>query len=260
MKSVQKTLYIPLFGKALVSRKGIILKDSFAEEIWKSAGFPLGRKSRSKWLAYYMGMRAAVFDQWTESKAGECDVVLHLGCGLDSRAFRVNTQKVQWFDVDFPRVIEERKKFFEQTSSYHMIAADIRNTDFISSLPGGAKAAVIMEGISMYMKPEHICSLLQKLSVHFSSVFVLMDCYSVFAAKVSKYKNPVTEAGVYRTYGIDDPQALASEAQYSFVALHSMTPSTLIDELKGMEKLIFTHLYAGRAAQKLYRLFEFKKL
>ena len=52
MNNVNKTLYIPLFGKALVSKKGIILEDKTAEKIWDAEGFPLGGKSKSKWLAY----------------------------------------------------------------------------------------------------------------------------------------------------------------------------------------------------------------
>ena len=34
MNGVNKTLYIPLYGKSYVSKKGIILKDTKAEEIW----------------------------------------------------------------------------------------------------------------------------------------------------------------------------------------------------------------------------------
>ena len=62
MDNVNKTLYIPLYGKALVSQKGLFLHDPKAEEIWAKEGFPLKGKSASQWLAYYMGMRAAVFD------------------------------------------------------------------------------------------------------------------------------------------------------------------------------------------------------
>ena len=68
MNNVNKTLYIPLYGKAYVSKKGIILKDKKAEEIWKKERFPLKGKSKSKWLAYYMGMRSAVFDQWLKKQ------------------------------------------------------------------------------------------------------------------------------------------------------------------------------------------------
>lgn len=62
MNSVNRTLYIPLYGKAYVSRRGLFLQDPKAEEIWAAEGFPLKGKSKSKWLALYMGIRSAVFD------------------------------------------------------------------------------------------------------------------------------------------------------------------------------------------------------
>ena len=71
MNSVNKTLYIPLYGKAYVSRKALFLDDKKAEEIWDSEGFHLKGKSKSKWLAYYMGIRSAVFDDWTKEKIKE---------------------------------------------------------------------------------------------------------------------------------------------------------------------------------------------
>ena len=65
MNSVNKTLYIPLYGKSYVSKKGLFLKDKKTEEIWELEAFPLKGKSKSKWLAYYMGIRSAVFDNGT---------------------------------------------------------------------------------------------------------------------------------------------------------------------------------------------------
>ena len=88
MNEVNKTLYIPLYGKSFVSRKDIILHDAKAEEIWAKEGFELKGKSKSKWLAYNMAMRARVFDDWTERmlQRNNDALVLHLGCGLDSRS------------------------------------------------------------------------------------------------------------------------------------------------------------------------------
>ena len=45
MNNVSKTLYIPLYGKAYVSRKGLFLNDRKAEEIWEKKGFPLKGKA-----------------------------------------------------------------------------------------------------------------------------------------------------------------------------------------------------------------------
>ena len=68
MNSVNKTLYIPLYGKAAVSKKGIILHDPKAELTWEKEGFTLHGKAKSKWLTYYMGMRSAVFDRWVREQ------------------------------------------------------------------------------------------------------------------------------------------------------------------------------------------------
>ena len=68
MNNVNKTLYIPLYGKAYVSKKGLFLDDKKAEEIWKKEAFPLKGKSKSKFLAYYMGVRSAVFDEWVREQ------------------------------------------------------------------------------------------------------------------------------------------------------------------------------------------------
>ena len=91
MNDVNKTLYIPLYGKSYVSKKGIILKDKKAEEIWDKEKFILKGKSKSKWLAYYLGMRAAVFDNWLREQITdpENSIVIQIGCGMDSRIDRV---------------------------------------------------------------------------------------------------------------------------------------------------------------------------
>ena len=68
MNSVNKTMYIPLYGKSVVSRKGLFLSDPRAERIWEQEGFPLGGRSASIWLAYTMGIRAAVFDDWLRAQ------------------------------------------------------------------------------------------------------------------------------------------------------------------------------------------------
>ena len=259
MDSVNKTLYIPLFGKSYVSKRGIILNDPKAEEIWAEEGFPLKGKSASKWLSYYMGMRAAVFDRWVEKQLKEMPdaTVLHFGCGMDSRVLRAGGAECQWYDVDFPAVIAERRKYFQETGSYHMIAADVREPDFLENIHGD-KTIVVMEGISMYLQREELLQLLSSLCSRFSQVSLLMDCYTEFAAKASKYKNPINEVGVTEVTGLDEPR-LVEDSGFTFLREHDMTPPDLIDQLQGMEKTVFKKLYAGAIARKMYRLYEYRK-
>ncbi len=290
MDGVNKTLYIPLYGKAKVSKKNIILKDPTAEHIWAQQSFPLKGKSKSKWLAYYMGMRAWVFDEWLREMMRKYPeaTVLHIGCGMDSRIHRVggaycansvNQQeglnsdvsesaiaKRKWYDIDFADVIKERKKYYKETDTYHMIASDARNIAYLSEM-SGMEAIVVLEGISMYLKPEELEKLMADLSKHFTSIHILMDCYTTKAAKVSKYKNPINDVGITLVYGLDEPTKLSENVRgmskesdaFKFIKEHNMTPEEKINELKGLERFIFRRLFAGEFSKSLYRMYEFEK-
>ena len=164
MDNVNKTLYIPLYGKALVSKRGLFLNDPMAEKLWDQAGIILKGKSASKYLAYTMAMRAVVFDEWVREKCRETPdaVVLHIGCGLDDRHGRVAAQGT-WFDIDFPEVIRERQKYFRAEGGYRMLAADMRQDGWKAAVPQG-KAIIVMEGVSMYFRPEELEGLLRSFA------------------------------------------------------------------------------------------------
>lgn len=259
MDVVNKTLYIPLYGKAFVSRKGILLQDKKAEEIWAAEGFPLKGKSKSKWLAYYMGMRAAVFDNWLKEQMAQHPdaIILHIGCGMDSRIQRVGISEHYWYDVDFPDVIAERRRYYQENELYHMLACDARENEWIQSLPQNKHAIIVLEGVSMYFQPEELKQLLIALANHFQQINLLMDCYTTFAAKASKYKNPINDVGVTVVYGIDDPLALADGTEITFIREQEMTPESMINQLEGIERVLFKHVFGGKLAKKMYRMYEY---
>lgn len=258
MNEVNKTLYIPLYGKSKVSQKGIILNDPWAEAIWKEEAFPIRGKSRSKWLAYNMAMRAHVFDDWTDSmlQRGSDALVLHIGCGLDSRHMRVKTPCSEWVDCDFPDVIEIRKKYFQENEKYNMVALDASGPEQIGSLPDCDTAIVVLEGLSMYLTNNQVRGLLQALDKKYHELHILMDVYTEFGVKVSKYKNPVKDVGVTRLYGINDIEGIIHGLRIRFVKEHSFTPKALVNELAPPERLLFEMLFAGKLYRKIYRLYE----
>lgn len=261
MNNVNKTLYIPLYGKAYVSRKGMILNDKKAEEIWDAEGFALKGKSKSKWLAYYMGMRSAVFDNWLceQMKKDSEAVVLHIGCGMDSRVLRVGANGNSWYDVDFPNVISERKKYYVEDDTYHMIEADVREKNWLSKIPKANHAIIVMEGVSMYFEPQELKVVLEQISSHFEIVNLLMDAYTTMAAKASKYKNPINDVGVTLVYGLDEPRELEG-GRFKFLKEHEMTPEEMANELEGLERAIFKKLYSGGIAKKMYHMYEYKQI
>ena len=259
MDSVNKTLYIPLYGKALVSQRGLFLDDKTAERIWGEVNFPLRRKAKSKWLAYYMGIRAAVFDNWVKKKASEDPeaAVIHIGAGLDSRAVRVSLNNA-WYDIDFPTVIEERKKYFSDGDGYRMIGADVREDGWISQVGEAKSAIVVMEGVAMYLSDADRETLIKRLGERFDKIYLLMDFYTPFGAKMSKRRNPINTVGVSEVWGIGNPE-MVGEGVFLYREGREMTPATYIDELRGFEKFIFKTLYAGGISKKIYKIYEYGK-
>ena len=261
MDNVNKTLYIPLYGKAMVSKKGIILSDRKAEQVWSEEGFRLKGKSRSKWLAYFMAMRAAVFDRWLKDKmdGDKNAVVLHIGCGMDSRIERVGADGHLWYDIDLEDVIELRKKHFSDDDHYKMLAGDLRAPEWLGRIPKNRNAVIVLEGISMYLKTAELQAFMSTAGQYFPNISLLMDCYTERGARATKYKNPVNDVGVTNTYGIDDPKILENGTGFRFVTEHDMTPDEMIDELHGAENFIFKRLFGGRFAKSIYRMYEFER-
>ena len=53
-------------------------------------------------------------------------VVVHIGCGLDSRFERVDNGQVEWYDLDLPEVIELRWKLFgDEGECHHLLGCSV---------------------------------------------------------------------------------------------------------------------------------------
>ena len=260
MNEVNKTLYIPLYGKSLVSKKGIILRDAKAEEIWSKEGFELKGRSKSKWLAYNMAMRAKVFDDWTEKclKENPEAVVIHIGCGLDSRCLRVRQAYKLWVDCDFPDVLDIRRQYYNESGSYRMMALNATDTEKIRELPDGSAAVIVLEGLSMYLTNSELKALIAALQAKYHQISVLMDVYTVFGAKASEKKNPINDVGVTKVYGVDDVDGVLEGTGVKKIAEHSFTPAELVSELMPFEKMFFKMLFTGKTYKKIYRLYELR--
>lgn len=257
MNEVNRTLFIPLYGKAQVSRKQIILRDPWAEEIWEKESFPIRGKAGSRWLAYYMAMRAKVFDIWAGVmiRRHRDAVVLHIGCGLDSRCLRVERPRAGWIDGDLPDVIAQRRKYFQEEENYRMVVLDAARPGDLAQLPDGPAAVVLLEGVSMYLTNQELEAFLRALRDKYPRVYLLMDVYTEFAARVSRYKNPVNQVGVTTLYGVDAMEKLAAAAGLRVKGECSMTPGHLVDQLPAAERAFFGAVMAGGLARKLYRLY-----
>ena len=137
-----------------------------------------------------------------------------------------------------------------------MMALDASRPEQIGSLPDHDTAIVVLEGLSMYLTNSQVRGLLQALDKKYPKLHILMDVYTEFGVKASKYKNPVNDVGVTKLYGIDSIGRIIDGLRIRFVKEHSFTPDALVKELAPVDRLFFKMLFTGKLYRKIYRLYE----
>ena len=108
----------------------------------------------------------------------------------------------------------------------------------------------------MYLSHEQLHNFFGALQEKYSSLHILMDVYTEFGVRASKYKNPVNDVGVKKLYGIDDIDTVFEGLKIHCIAEHSLTPPELVNQLKPLDRFIFKTLFTGKLYRKIYRLFE----
>lgn len=121
-------------------------------------------------LVVHIAIRAKKYDKYvTDFLARFPDgVVVNIGCGLDSRFLRIDNGRVLFYDLDLPEVIDLKKRFFEETDRYRMIASSVLDYNWMSPISDHEGPFMFMaEGVFMYLDGEDVKSLVLVLRKEF---------------------------------------------------------------------------------------------
>lgn len=209
----KETLLIPLYGKAIESRKkNPILTDLKALNIIGKIDYDFSSLKIPGKTNTMMCLRAKLIDNFTREflSVNSKSIVLHLGCGLDSRYARINNADVIWYDLDFKDVIDIRRQFFPETDSYHLISSSVTDPAWIKTIPlRESSYLVIAEGLFMYLHKEEIKSLLHAIKERTGFYTLIFDAFSVFTSKKVKNHPSIKKTGAEISWGIDDPDEMS---------------------------------------------------
>jgi methyltransferase (TIGR00027 family) len=260
---VKWTMLVTLYMRALDSRtKGSILHDHAAADALGRIDYNRRWAMWSTALDRYTAvLRAKQLDDWaTEYLSRHPDAsVLHLGCGLDSRAFRLDLPGgVHWFDVDLPEVIELRRRLYPERDGYRMIASSVVEEEWLHQVPADRPTLVIGEGLLMYLAPDDVDGLLRRITDRFTAGGeLLFDGAKPWAISMSNLL--FGAAGMRMGWAIRDGQELERlNPQLRFVTAMSPLTRYLEIPLRGFRLMhrAVCAIPAYRDALRLYR-FEF---
>lgn len=210
-----ETYLTTLYGKALdagVSHS--ILHDTYAAQAVRQIDFDFRKLKLPSGGEVTLPLRAKHLDAWVREFLAQHEraSVLHLGCGLDSRVFRIDPPpSVRWFDVDKPEVIALRKRLYPAHRSCELIAGSVTDPNLLERVPREQPVLVVAEGLVMYLSPADGVSLFRRVSERFSSGELVLDAYGSWTTRAITWASKRSPTPVSLPWAIDDPRLLERE-------------------------------------------------
>lgn len=198
-----------LYAKALdADARRSILSDHFAKDAvarieydWKTTTIDARR-------APSVAVRSAHFDTWTRQflAVHHEATVLHVGCGLDARVYRVDPGAgVRWYDIDFPDVIALRERVYPRRTNYRMLPAAVTDPSWLADIPADRPVLFLGEGLTMYLTKDDGLALLRRVVDRFPSGELQFDAFNTFGIRTQVINAVVRRSGSTLHWGIDGP-------------------------------------------------------
>jgi len=136
-------------------------------------------------------------------------------------------------DVDFPEVIELRRRLYPERAGYELIGSSLADLQWVDELPRDRPAWIVAEGVTMYLSADIMNPLLSRLTNHFPSGAIAFDAISPAATRMAGANRSVRATGAtFGGFSVDDPQELKKVAPKLELVKESRTP-----EMPGYAKL-----------------------
>jgi O-methyltransferase involved in polyketide biosynthesis len=254
----RETLLVPLLSKAVEVAKGhAILHDPKAADILGRLDYDFARLHVPKQSLLTLAIRAKKLDSCVEGyiRNNRNPLIIHLGCGLDSRVLRVSHDRGQWYDLDYPDVIELRRMFFEGIERYRMIGSSVTDDDWVGQIKESGPACIIAEGLMMYLREEDARKLVGRVHARFPGSEMAFDVYSEVTARRVKNHPSIRKTGAEVHWGIDDSAAIETwGAGIRLLEEWCFTQSEDIKQLGLGNRMLFGLAGLFPAARKAHRI------
>jgi len=213
LNGVAETLIIPLYFRAVESqRPDALVKDEKAVELVKQLDYDFSKLKRLSSEQLTVLVRQKVFDQCVRAFLVEHPngVVVDIGCGLNTRFYRVDNGLVEWYDLDLPQVIALRKRFLDETSRCHFIGCSVLDTSWMDIVGERTERGFLFlaEGVLPYFEETEVRRLMLMLTERFPGAELVFDAMSPFFIKVHNLQLSFSKVEARLRWGLKHSKGL----------------------------------------------------
>jgi methyltransferase (TIGR00027 family) len=208
---VAETLLITLYIRAMESqRPDALIKDEKAVALVTQMDYDFSRIKQIKMDEddkVAIILRNREFDRYVRDFLARNPeaVVVHIGCGLDSRFERVDNGRVEWYDLDLPDVVELRRKFIGgEGARHHFLACSVFDSAWLETLSAYRQRPFLFlaEGVLMYFEEAQVKSLVLTLQEHFPGAELVFDAFSPYLVRANNIRLALTKYGARYHWGL----------------------------------------------------------
>ncbi len=177
---IAETLLIALNARAIEAKlPHALLSDAYAIHLVEQIDYDFSRFKLEGHDQVTTIMRLRQFDLYTKDFLLEhpCSVVVHFGCGLDTRFERVDNGLVEWFDLDLPEVIAFRQKLIQSSDRCHPMGCSIFDQEWLKPVRmfPDKPYLFLAEGVLPYFTQDQVRQLFLLLARIFPGCMLICD-------------------------------------------------------------------------------------
>ncbi len=180
---VQKTLFLPLWGRAFESKKEKpLLRDQTALEIIEKVDYDfasitenISELSQVAWIIRSIYVDEVIKDFLDKHPKA---TIVNIGCGMDTTFDRIDNGSILWYDLDLPDVIELRKKFIREGERRKFISASFLEENWLKEIKVVDGVLFIAAGVFYYFEENEVKTFLKRIADIFPGCEVFFDACS----------------------------------------------------------------------------------
>jgi len=191
--SVQETLLLPLWGRAVETQKEKpLLIDNKAVSIINSIPYDftvisknINKLVQAGWVArsiFFDKKIKAFIDVYPEA------TIVNIGCGLDTTFDRIDNGKILWIDLDLPDTIDLRKKYISESDRRNFISKSVFDKSWYEAIERKKDVMLLIAGVLYYFDESDVKVLFSDFHTFLPGTEIIFDFASTRGIKVSNKK------------------------------------------------------------------------
>jgi O-methyltransferase involved in polyketide biosynthesis len=213
LTGVARTLLVPLACRAIESiRPDAILHDPHAVALYDnlhgSRDFLMGMSEHDRLFSV---MRMRQFDTIARSflARNPGGLVVDIGCGLDTRFFRLDDGQMNWLGLDLPEVISLRQQWLPNLDRCESIAKSMLDLEWLDEVQKINKPAIFLaEGVFPYFCTHEVKPMIMAMAKRFPVGELVFDAMAPWVMWLHKGSSVLKRSGAQARWDAKNPTEL----------------------------------------------------